>query len=353
MYFSEGDLILDSLSLPLLWVILAGLASTILISATQLTKNADIIAFKTGLGRSFVGVVLLATATSLPELATGVSSVLSIGGPGGADLAAGDAFGSNLFNLLIIGLLDLMWRKGPILSSLGSTPALVGVLSVIVISLGGLGILIHGNLSLATSWPVSPVSVVLIIVFVAALFAIFKEEQNSDSYQEHNIYASASLTRATLVYLTSALIVVVAAYFLAHTGNSLADEMGWEKSFMGTQFLALSTSLPELAASIAAIRIMAPELAITNLLGSNLFNMGFVLFLDDVAYTDGPLWGVVSPVHSITAVIAILMTTVVLVPVISKARVSFGRIVTLECVVLLALYAASSVLVFSIGSSAH
>ena len=79
----------------------------------------------------------------------------------------------------------------------------------------------------------------------------------------------------------------------------------------------------------------------------------FVLFLDDVAYTDGPLWGVVSSVHSITAVIAILMTTVVLVPVISKARVSFGRIVTLECVVLLALYAVSSVLVFSIGSSAH
>ncbi|KAA1305917.1 MAG: hypothetical protein EGP03_01350 [SAR202 cluster bacterium] len=57
---------MDSLSLPVLWIVLAGLAGTILVSATQLTKNADIIAFKTGLGRSFVGVVLLATATSLP-----------------------------------------------------------------------------------------------------------------------------------------------------------------------------------------------------------------------------------------------------------------------------------------------
>ena len=344
---------MDSLSLPVLWILLAGLAGIILVSATQLTKNADIIAFKTGLGRSFVGVVLLATATSLPELATGVSSVLSVGGSGGADLAAGDAFGSNLFNLLIIGLLDLMWRKGPILSSLGSAPALVGVLSVVLIALGGLGILIHDNLSLAESWPVSPVSVVLIVVFLGALFAIFKEEQGTDSYEEQNIYASASLTRASLVYGTSALIVVIAAYFLAHTGDSLADEMGWEKSFMGTQFLALSTSLPELAASIAAIRIMAPELAISNLLGSNLFNMGFVLFLDDVAYTEGPLWSVVSPVHSVTAIIAILMTTAVLVPVISKAKVSIGRIVTLECVVLLALYIVSSILVFSIGSSAH
>ena len=246
-----------------------------------------------------------------------------------------------------------MWRRGPILSSLGSAPALVGVLSVVLIALGGIGILIHGNLSLAESWPVSPVSLVLILVFLAALFAIFKEEQGTDSYEEQNIYASASLTRASLVYGTSALIVVIAAYFLAHTGDSLADKMGWEKSFMGTQFLALSTSLPELAASIAAIRIMAPELAISNLLGSNLFNMGFVLFLDDVAYTDGPLWSVVSPVHSVTAIIAILMTTAVLVPVISKAKVSIGRIVTLECVVLLALYVVSSILVFSIGSSAH
>ncbi|KAA1305916.1 MAG: hypothetical protein EGP03_01345, partial [SAR202 cluster bacterium] len=106
---------------------------------------------------------------------------MSVGGSGGADLAAGDAFGSNLFNLLIIGVLDLMWRRGPILSSLGSAPALVGVLSVVLIALGGIGILIHGNLSLAESWPVSPVSLVLILVFLAALFAIFKEEQGTDS----------------------------------------------------------------------------------------------------------------------------------------------------------------------------
>ncbi len=103
---------MDLSSLPLLWTQLAILAVIILVAATQLTKSADVIAFKTGLGRSFVGVVLLATATSLPELGTGISSVAVIGGNSGADLAAGDAFGSNIFNLLIIGILDLLWRKG-------------------------------------------------------------------------------------------------------------------------------------------------------------------------------------------------------------------------------------------------
>ena len=82
----------------LLWIQLATAALVILAFATQLAKSADIIAFKTGLGRSFIGVVLLATATSLPELGTGVSSIVLVGAP---DLALGDAFGSNIFNLLI------------------------------------------------------------------------------------------------------------------------------------------------------------------------------------------------------------------------------------------------------------
>ena len=81
---------MDFSSLPVLWTTLAVLAAVILIAATQLAKSADIIAFKTGLGRSFIGVVLLATATSLPELGTGVSAVTMIGGPEGANLAAGD-----------------------------------------------------------------------------------------------------------------------------------------------------------------------------------------------------------------------------------------------------------------------
>ena len=140
---------------------------------------------------------------------------------------------------------------------------------------------------------------------------------------------------------------------LAHTGEGLAEAMGWERSFVGTQFLALSTSLPELAASVAAIRIMAPELAITNLLGSNLFNMGFVLFLDDAAYIDGPIWTAVSPIHALTAAIAVLMTMVVLIPVVSKAKTSIGRVVTLESSLLISLYVIASLLVFYSGRGGH
>ena len=341
----------------LLWLQLAGAAAFILVASNFLAKSADVIAFKTGLGRAFIGVILLATATSLPELGTGVSAIALFDE---ADLAAGDAFGSNLFNLLIVGLLDLYWRNGPILNSVSVTAALVGALGIAVIALAAIGLLIHSSTTAMSSWPVSPASVVTLIVFLIAMYLIYRFEQRpkgaEDRGQEEaqrdtpengeHQYADASFSRASVTYLLAAAVVVGAAVFLSYTGEQIAEEMGWEASFVGTQFLAFSTSLPELAASFAAIRINAPELAITGVLGSNLFNMGFILFMDDLALTGAPLWDNVSSIHPLTAVIAVLMTAVVIVAVINRGRSRPSRYWTGEALLLIGLYAAASALVF-------
>ena len=340
------------MTLGLLWLQLGLSAAIILVAANYLAKGADIIAFKTGLGRSFIGVVLLATATSLPELGTGITSVTVIDEP---DLAAGDAFGSNLFNLMIIGLLDIFWRQGPILRSVSQTSVLVAALGIAVIALAAIAVIIHGMTTSISGWYISPVSVLLFLALIGAMFMIYRAEQNQEQDElvapeagAHE-YASASMTRAIVVYLVAAAVVVSSAIWLANLGDSLAEEMGWEASFVGTQFLAFSTSLPELAASFAAIRIGAPELAITNVLGSNLFNMGFVLFLDDVAYTKGVVWSAVSEIHILTAVIGIVMTSVVIIALLGHMREKRSRFWTVEAVLLIGLYAAASVLVFKLG----
>ena len=345
----------------LLWLQLAGAAAFILVASNFLAKSADVIAFKTGLGRAFIGVILLATATSLPELGTGVSAIALFDE---ADLAAGDAFGSNLFNLLIIGLLDLYWRNGPILNSVSITAAVVGALGMAVIALAAIGMLIHSSTTAMSSWPVSPASVVTLIVFLIAMYLIYRFEQrprgagdrgeeeaqrDTPENGEHQ-YADASFSRASVTYLLAAAVVVGAAVFLSYTGEQIAEEMGWEASFVGTQFLAFSTSLPELAASFAAIRINAPELAITGVLGSNLFNMGFILFMDDLALAGAPLLGNVSSIHPLTAVIAILMTAVVIVAVLNRGRSRPSRYWTGEALLLIGLYAAASALVFLLAN---
>ena len=348
--------------LALLWLLLAGTAIVILIASNFLAKSADVIAFKTGLGRAFIGVVLLATATSLPELGTGVSTITWRDEP---DLAVGDAFGSNLFNLLIIGLLDLFWRNGPILSTVSIATVMIGALGIAVISLAAIGMLIHSYTDAMSSWTLSPISVLILGVFLVAMYLIYRFEQrprNDGAYavasaseeegeDAEEQYAGDSLFRALVVYVVSASCVIGAAIALAYAGDEIAHQMGWQASFVGTQFLAFSTSLPELAACFAAIRINAPELAITGVLGSNLFNMGFILFMDDVALVGAPLWHPdhIASIHTLTAVIAMLMTAVVIVSVLNRGRRRPNKFFTGEALILIGLYAAASVLVFMLG----
>ena len=363
-------------ALTLLWLQLAAAAAIIVIAATFLARSADVIADKTGLGRSFIGVVMLATATSLPELGTGVSAITLVGE---SDLAAGDAFGSNLFNLFIIGLLDIYWRKGPLLTFVSYTSALVGALGGLLIGMGAIAMIIHNLTISVANWRVSPVSSLMLAGFLVAIFLVHRSERSRErensaparqserensnparqagrereNSSEKNAdapapsYEGESLRRAFAVYAVSAAVVVAAAVWLAYAADGVATEMGWAASFMGTQFLAFSTSLPELAASFAALRLGAPDMAITNLLGSNIFNMGVVLFLDDLAFADGAIWAQIDDIHLLTAVVGVIMTavavTAILTPNDDRRRRSPYSV---EGAALIVLYVAASLLVF-------
>ena len=340
-------------SIPGLWIQLLLAAGLILFASNFLAKSADIIALRTGLGRSFIGVVLLATATSLPELGTGVSAITIVGEP---DLAVGDAFGSNLFNLFIIGLLDLFWRNTgvPILNSVSLTSVLVGILGILIISITVVAVYFHEHLPTNSfeGWFVSPVTVLLFIFFLFSMYMIYRFAQSDSQNQDEATagseasYESESLFRAGVTYVIAAAVIICSAIWLAFTGEGIAHAMHLEASFVGTQFLAFSTSLPELAASLAALRINAPELAITNLLGSNLFNMGFILTIDDLALVGQPLWSSVSSIHEATALFAIFMTCVVLIGLMVRTRRRPTHWFTFESIALIGLYISASAYVF-------
>lgn len=337
--------------MAVLWLQFVGSAVLILLAAHFLASSADTVAERTGLGRSFIGVVMLATATSLPELATGISSIALLDAP---DLAIGDAFGSNLFNLLIIGLADIYWQNGPVLNAVTRTSVMVGALGAGLIGLATLAIFIYSETDVTAEWLISPLTIVLILGFVAAMYLIYRhdrqtrESESADEAQpepepgrQHQ-----SLSRALLFYVVSAAIVVAAAVWLADVGEQIAETMHWEESFVGTQFLAISTSLPEIGTSFAALRLNAPDLAITNVLGSNVFNMGIVLFFDDIAFTDGAIWSAVSTVHMLSGLIAVLMTMAVIVGIMTRPRGTGKRIWTPEGATLVGAYGGASALLY-------
>ena len=188
-------------------------------------------------------------------------------------------------------------------------------------------------------------------VFLGAMYVLYLAERSTPGGEPGTPdYSSASLYRSGAVYAVSAVAIVAAAVWLARTGEEVAHAMNWSTSFVGTQFLALSTSLPELAASFAAIRINAHELAFANVLGSNLFNMGFVLTVDDIALVGTPLWDAIAPVHAMTAAFAVLMTSVVVVvAAVSRLQMQPARLLAAQTAALIALYLIASVLVFWLG----
>lgn len=353
----------------LLWLQLLAAAILTLGGAHYLARSSDVIARRTGLGHTFAGIMLLATATSLPELGTGVSSISLQNSP---DLAAGAAFGSNMVNILIIGVADLAWRNGPLLGHVSRAPLLVAGLGVGVIAIASVATIIHHGTSAMGSWYLSPLTGVLFLFFLIATVAIYrfekaksKDRSTSAPVLEETAQAAAreaardavddsmpGLTPAVALYVASALVVIASSVWLSYAGDGLADRLGWDESFVGTQFLAISTSLPELATSLAALRLGSPELAVGNLLGSNLFNMGFILAVDDLALTDGTIWAAISWSHALTGAIAIAMTAVVVAALLYRSKGGkkpARRWAKPEAGVLIAMYVGASITLFYVG----
>ncbi len=128
-------------------------------------------------------------------------------------------------------------------------------------------------------------------------------------------------------------------------GDLLAEVTGLGRSFVGSIFIAMTTSLPELVISISALRIGAADMAIANLLGSNLFNM-VILAIDDLAYPDGPLFSAVSRNHAITGTIAVVMTGIVVVSLMYRLEKKTALRIGWDALALILAYLVNIVLLY-------
>lgn len=294
-------------------------AAIIIYAGTKLSVYGDRIAELTGLGKAWIGLVLMASITSLPELISGISSVAIVNAP---DLAAGDIFGSCAFNLFILSGLDALQKK-PITSLVRSTHVLAGACSIILLSISGIAVFLSSRLA-PIGW-LSPITPAIIIVYFLAMWLIYKFENKTtpDSASVEKPTAApqqpATLRKTLMLYGLNALIVVGAALLLPFFGKTIAEQSGLGNVFFGTLFLAASTSLPELVVSIAAIRIGSFDMAVGNLFGSNTFNI-LILANDDIFYREGSLFSHISPSHLLSIMATIMMTAVAVIGLLFKAE---------------------------------
>ena len=284
----------------------------IIIAGANLSKYGDIIADKSGLGRAWVGLILLASITSMPELITGVSSVALVGE---VDLGFGEIMGSCVFNLAILALMDPMNGKVSIFSEAGKGHVLSAAFSVLLIGIAAISIETSGFVP--SFWHISFSTPIIFIVYIVGMRTLYKYEKSviNEFVSEVAVELEAKgigLKRALVMFSINAGVVIVAAIFLPYIAEHIAELTGLGSTFVGSTFIALATSLPEVVISIAALRLGAIDMAIANMFGSNMFNI-LVLGVEDIFYTHGPIFAVVSKNHTVTGVISIAMASIAVI----------------------------------------
>ena len=301
------------------WVQFAACAALIAFAGVHLSRYGDVIADKTGLSGSWIGLVLLATVTSLPELVTGISSVTVAMAP---NIAVGDVLGSCVFNLAILVVLELLDRGESIYRRAGQGQILAAAFGIVLIGFAGLNIVLasHGvAFAVGRMGVYTPIILVLYVVAVRAVFVYERSQMAAYVERAADRYPQFTLAQAGLRYAAAALVVVAAGTWLPFVATRLARVMDWHTTFVGTLFVAGATSLPELVVSVASIRMGALDMAIANLLGSNLFNIA-ILAVDDLLFRQGPLLAQVSPLHALSAMTAAVMTGIVIVGLLYRPR---------------------------------
>jgi cation:H+ antiporter len=297
-------------------------ACVVVMAGALLARAADAIAHHTGIGRVWVGSVLLAGATSLPELSIDVSAV-RLGAP---DLAVGDLFGSSLANMLILAMLDLAFPRKRVLAQATLDHALSACLAISLNAAAAIFILVRLDTSAAG---VSAGSVLLAAAYLAGTRAVYRQvRRGKPAASPVPVTTGASrlpLRGAVVRFGASALVLAIAAPLLAVSARELADATGLGQTFVGTWLVGLTTSLPELVSSLAAVRLGAFDLAVGNLLGSNAFNMAIFPVLD-LAEPRGSIFAVVSADHVVSGLCAVVLTSLGLAAIVYRAERRFAML---------------------------
>lgn len=313
-------------------------AVVLIVAAVGLTKAADSIAERTGIGRIWIGVVLVAGATSLPEAAVDVSAV-RMSAP---DIAAGDLFGSSMANMLILAMVDLLPPGRRLLRAAALDQALAACFAIVLNAMAALSLLLRPSHDV---FGFSLGSIMIVAVYLAGIRVVYRQSTSAGGA----VIAPARTHRSTLraavaTFALSALTILVVAPFFARAAKDIAVLSGLSSTFVGTFLVGLSTSVPELVSSVTAVRMGAFDLAVGNLFGSNAFNM--VIFFAMDAASPTPIFDALDPTHGITALFAIVLMALGAAAIVYRAKLRY-RMIEPDSLLMVAVYVVALWLVFT------
>lgn len=320
----------DSLPLPLNLLIFAALAWIIWEAGTRLSYYIDAIAEQTQLARAFLGLILLATTTELPELVT----TLTASSSGNGKLALNNMFGGMMLQLAVLAIADFFVSDGTLTSyPRKPTVATAGLLSILSLSMLLIVHLVSDNLLI---WHVGFGSLMIAVLYLLSMY-LLRIGQTRDTWSpvdlpdeesengRKNRYDSKPVRNLAVLSGCAATAILISGVLVVRVAETLAVQTGLGNSFIGVSLLAMTTSLPELSTSIAAVRVKAYTMAISNIFGSNLI-MTFLVFPVDLFFTQGPVLNHIDASAAFALAAGIFMTSLYCIGLLMRPKLKIFTI---------------------------
>ncbi|MCI2425085.1 hypothetical protein LM599_03590 [Candidatus Acetothermia bacterium] len=320
------------------WLVFSIAAFIVIIAGYKLAVFGDIIAKQSNVGRTWIGLIFLATITSLPELVATVTA----GAIDAPQIAIGNVVGSNLFNITIIGVADFfLLGRGPLLLKVSNNHSASGVLAILLTAVAMVGMTIGPS---GEIFRVGTSSWVIISLYVGGMWFLYRLEKKQavmDIGEElsfpvihqatsagerreggQNNPVEMSLQRAVLWFTLCGILIFGAGVTLTFASNEIVVHTGLCGSFVGAIMVAVVTSLPELVVSIGAAKLGAYDLIIGNIFGSNMFNISTIFFADIALRRGAILPAVERAASDLLAIgaLSIILTTIAIAAIIYRSQ---------------------------------
>ncbi|MCA9920844.1 MAG: sodium:calcium antiporter [Anaerolineales bacterium] len=326
----------------MVWIEFLLSAAVVVYAAIKLAEYGDIIAVRTKLGGLFVGTIFLAGATSLPELIASISSFQS----GVPNLAAGNFFGSNMVNVLLLAIVDLINYQVPLLRRIAISHALTAGLTTVLMLVAIISL--AADIDLTIGW-VGWDSLLMIVLYFGGIWLIQRESRGPGPAPTAPEPGPEfpTLRRGVIGFVITAVVIMVVVPFLVDASSEIAVITGLGTGFVGTALLSVVTSLPELLAALAAMRMNAFDMAVGNLFGSSVFNM-LGLGIADFFFLDGRFLGAINENFVIVGLLGLLLTNMALVGNLARVERKF-LFIEADAIAIVAVYLLGMFLLFVRG----
>ncbi|WP_370231462.1 sodium:calcium antiporter [Marinobacter nauticus] len=339
---------LDSWTLSQSIVVFSVCALVIAIAGTRITRVVDQLADRTGLGEATAGAVLLGAATSLS------GSVLSVTAAyrGHPELAVSNALGGIAVQTFFLAIADMVYRRANLEHAAASAPnmmqngLLIGLLALLLLA---------PTLPDVTVWNIHPITPILLgfyfygtrLIRSAGDNPMWSPSVTSDTRQDEPESESSlpSLSRLWTEFLVLMATLGVAGLVLEPAATTISAEAGLSQTIVGVLLTAISTSIPELVTSVAAVRRGALTLAVAGIIGGNAFDTLFMA-ASDIAYRQGSLYHAMTLDSERWVALTLLMSAILIMGLIRRERYGVGRIGA-ESLAIMVLYGLGVVLMFA------